>query len=134
MKRSFPPLPWPICGLLAGLLVAAIGCSRSADDEPKPVPVPTLAEAESKLQETLASAPAEVKSLAATALETLRVANYEKAMESLQALKARKDLTPEQYMAVHESEVVMVDKMIAAMQAGDANAKRAHEAYQKTKD
>ena len=134
MKELFPPITWPICGLLAALLVAAIGCSRSADDEPKPVPVPTPAEAESKLQEALVSAPADVKSIAAAASEALRAANYEKAVESLQALKARKDLTPQQYMAVHESEVAMVDRILAAMQAGDLNAKRAYEAYKRSKN
>ncbi len=126
-------LPWLACGLLVAWLVAASGCSKSAQDGPGPVPVPTPAEAESQLQQAFGNAPVEVKNPAAAASPALRGADYEKAVQSLLAMKARKDLTTQQYMAAHEFEVAMVERIATAMQAGDTGAKRAYEAYQKSK-
>lgn len=122
---------WQNCGLLVSLLVAFSGCSKSAKDSPSPAPVAKPAEAASQLQKAFVSAPVEVKNTAVAASEAARAANYDQALQSLQTIKARKDLTTEQFMAVHESEVAMVARLLTAMEAGDANAKRAYEAYKK---
>jgi hypothetical protein len=119
-----PPAVW---------LVLVTGCSKSAKEAPSSAPVPKPAEAASQLQQAFVSAPPEVKNTAVAASESLRAADYDKAMQSLQTIKTRKDLTPQQFMAVHESEVAMVARLITAMEAGDANAKRAYEAYKKRK-
>jgi len=121
------------CGLLAACLLVVSGCSKSAKEGPAPVPVPTPAAVESQLQQAFGTAPAEVKGLVAAASAALRGADYEKTVQSLLAIKDRKDLTTQQFMAAHEFEVAMVDRIAAAMQAGDAGAKRAYEVYQKTK-
>lgn len=134
MKRSTRTIAWQICALLAALLVASSGCSKSPGNDAVPVPITTPAEAQSQLQETFASAPVEVHNLAAAVSEGLRLADYDRAVQSLVTLNARKDLTAQQVMAVHESEVAMVSRLISAMQAGDANAKRAYEAFQKSKN
>jgi hypothetical protein len=125
------PIHWHVCGLLASLLVAAGGCSKSASDTGTVAPIPKPKEAASQLQQAFATAPAEVKQQATAASEALRAADYDKAMQSLQAINARKDLTAQQAMSAHESEVAMVARLIAAMEAGDPNARRAYEAYKK---
>ena len=131
MKKSMLSITWQVCGLLAALLVCFSGCGKSAKDAPSSAAVPKPAEAASQLQKAFVSAPAEVRNTAVAASEALRAADYDKTMQSLQAIKARKDLTAQQFMAVHESEVAMVARLLAAMEAGDANAKRAWEAYKK---
>lgn len=121
------------CSLVVILLVAAGGCSKSAKDSPSAAPVPKPAQAASQLQQAFVSAPVEVKQTATVASEALRAADYEKAMQSLQAIKARQNLTLQQGMAVHESEVALEARLIAAMEAGDPNAKRAYERLKKSR-
>ena len=65
--------------------------------------------------------------------ESLRTANYEQAIEAIQVIKARQNLTLEQGMAVYNSEQALVAKLVAAMEAGDPNAKRAYELLKKSK-
>jgi hypothetical protein len=119
------------CGLSAVLLMAFSGCSKSTSDG-----VPTAStpkQAASQLQEAFVSAPVEVKNDAIVASQALKSADYEKAILSLEAMKARQNLTFEQGMAVHNSMVSLEAKLIAAMEAGDPNAKRAYELLKKSR-
>ena len=113
------------------MLLAFSGCSKSTSEG-----VPTAStpkQAASQIQEAFVSAPVEVKSEAKVASEALRTANYEKAILSLEAMKARQNLTLEQGVAVHNSMVALEGKLIAAMEAGDPNAKRAYEQLKKSR-
>jgi len=131
MRKPMKSIVCQACGLVVLLLAASSGCSKSAKDSPSAAPVTKPAEAASQLQQAFVSAPVEVKNTAAAASEALKAANYDQAIQSLQTIRARKDLTAEQFMAVRESEVAMVARLITAMEAGDQNAKRAYEAYKK---
>jgi len=116
-----------VCGLLTILLLALDGCGRPpADATPTATPLKPK-EAASQLQQAFVSANAEVKSTADVASEALRTANYEKAIDSLQTIKARQNLTFDQGMAVYNSERALEARLIAGMNAGDPNAKRAYE-------
>jgi hypothetical protein len=117
--------------MIASLLVLATGCSKSANGTGGTAPIPKPKEAASQLQRAFVSASPEVKQQATAASEALRAADYDRAMQALAAMKARNDLTAQQAMSVHESEIAMVGRLIAAMEAGDQNAKRAYEAYKK---
>ena len=126
MKEPRHPLR-NACDLFIALLLALNGCGKpSADSTPTGTP-PKPKEAASQLQQAFVSANVEVKNTANVASEALRTANYEKAIESLQTIKARQNLTFEQGMAVYNSERALEARLIAGMSAGDANAKRAYE-------
>ena len=56
-----------------------------------------------------------------------QAADYERAAMALEAIKAQKNLTVEQSMAVHESEAALEMRLIMAMQNGDPKAKQAYE-------
>jgi len=132
MRRTLNYLGEVAFGLSAVLLLLAInGCSRSPSDAGPNASTPK--EAASQLQEAFVSAKVELKNDAKVASEALRTADYEKAILSLQVITARENLTFEQAMAVHNSMVSLEAKLIAAMDAGDPNAKRAYELLKKSK-
>ncbi len=123
----------PAGALLAGLLVAAGGCGKS-DQEIAPASAPPQPkEAASQIQQAFTSAAPEVKKSADVVSESLRTANYEQAVQSLQAIKAQPNLTVQQGMAVYNSEMSLEARLIAGIEAGDPNAKRAYEALKKSK-
>lgn len=90
-------------------------------------------EAAAQLQEAFTAAPTEAKENATIASEALRQADYEKAVVALQVIKDQGSLTFEQGLAVHNSMVSLEARLIAAMGAGDQNAKQAYEILKKSK-
>jgi hypothetical protein len=112
---------------LASLLALASGCGRSSKDTTGTAPATTPTEAASQLQQAFVSANPEVKSAATTASDALKAADYERAIQNLEAIKAQPNLTVEQSMAVHESEASMEMRLIRAMESGDPKAKQAYE-------
>lgn len=118
-------------GLAVVLLSVLIGCSKSDTDVLPAANTPK--EAASQLQQAFVNANVEVKNDAKTASEALQNADYEKAIQSLQILKARQNLTFDQGMAVYNSMVSLEGKLIAAMEAGDPNARRAYEALKRSR-
>ncbi len=131
MKNTTHSLPPG--ALLAVLLVVASGCSKSSKEITAAGAPPQPKEAASQIQQAFTGASVEVKQTAAVVSESLRTANYEQAIQSLQVIKARQNLTLEQGMAVYNSEQAMVAKLVAAMEAGDPNAKRAYELLKQSK-
>ena len=119
------------CGLSAALLLVFGGCSKSAGDGGATPRTPK--EAASQLQQAFVNAPVEVKNDANVASEALRSADYEKAVQSLAAMKARQNLTLDQGVAVYNSMMALDARLIAAMEAGDPNAKRAWELLKRSK-
>jgi hypothetical protein len=114
-------------GLTTALLLSSNGCSKSAGDGASAAAPLKPKEAASQLQQAFVSADVAVKNNANIASEALRTADYEKAIQSLQTIKARQNLSFDQGLAVHNSMVALESKLISAMNAGDANAKRAYE-------
>lgn len=112
------------CGLMAALLLVLSGCSKPAGGGPT---ASTPKQAATQLQQAFATANVEVKNQAEAASQALRTADYEKAIQSLAAIEARQNLTLEQGMAVYNSSIALVAHLVAAMEAGDPNAKRAYE-------
>ena len=113
------------------LPLLAVSCKKSGAEGPSTATVAQPKEAAVHLEQAFASAQPEVKQTATVASQALRTADYEKAIQSLHTIKAGKNLTLEQGMAVHASMVAMETKLLYAMEAGDANAKRAYELLRK---
>ena len=112
--------------LLGGsLLLFTASCRKAADGDAAPPRTPQAAA--TQLQQVFANAPAEARQVANVATEAMRTENYEKAVQSLEAIKARQNLSFEQGMAVHHSMVALENRLMTAAAAGDANAKRAYE-------
>lgn len=120
-------------GLLACVLLGAPGCGKApADGTPTATP-PKPKEAATELQQAFATAQPEVQNVAQEAVQSLKAANYEQAVQSLQAIRARQGLTPEQSMAVYNTSRALEAGLISAMEAGDPNAKKAYELLRKTR-
>jgi hypothetical protein len=115
------------------MFVSFGGCSKSSDDGAPTATPPQPKEAASQLQQAFVSANPEVKNTVSTASEALRAADYEKAIQSIQTIKARQNLTYEQGIAVYNSERALEAKLIMGMNAGDPNAKRAYELLKKSR-
>ena len=127
------------CGGLACLLGTAIvfgfsGCGRKS---PQPgegsASPPKPKEAATQLQQAFVAAEPELKDTAAFASKALQTADYDAAMQSLEAVKARGNLTFEQGMAVQNSMIALEAKLVAAADAGDPAAKAAYERLKKSR-
>src|SRR5688572_26785618 len=117
------------CGCISAavLLTLFSGCDKSSEDIAPAATPPTPKVAASQLQQAFTGANTEIKNTAAAASEAMRTANYEQAIQSLQAIRTRKDLTFEQGTAVYNTEQSLEASLIAGVNAGDPNAKRAYE-------
>lgn len=128
------PKQWPVAGLLLiALALAASGCGESSSESPSAAPVAKPAEAANQLQKAFVTAPPEVRRTATEMSEALRTADYDAAIRSLQVMKARPDLTPQQQMALHESSAALEARLIEAMARGDPKAKAAYERLRKSR-
>jgi hypothetical protein len=121
------------CALITALLVASSGCSKSDKEIAPAATPPQPKEAASQLQRAFTGASAEVKNTATVASDALKTADYEQAIKSLQVIKAGQNLTLEQGTAVYNTEMALEARLIAGIQAGDPNAKRAYEQLQKSR-
>jgi len=114
-----------IGALLVAVLLTAGGCGKSSSGD---AAVPkTPQQAASQLEQVFAPAQVEIKDKAVAASQALRTSDYEKAAQALALLETRNDLTLEQGLAVHNSSIALIGKLVVAMEAGDPNAKRAYE-------
>lgn len=115
------------------LALAPCGCSKSTSESPSAAPVLKPTQAANQLQQAFIAAPPEVRQTATTASEALRTADYDTAIRTLQVIKTRPDLTPEQQMALHESSATLEARLIEAAARGDPKAKAAYERWRKTR-
>jgi hypothetical protein len=121
-----------VVGILGLTGLMFVGCSKSTEQGEMSMPEnPT--EAASQVEQVFQSAPPELQKAVQVASEGLREADYEKAALSLQAIRTTESLTFEQGMAVHNSMVALEAEMVAAMQAGDPQAKQAYERLKRIK-
>lgn len=131
MKKTFSAPR--VFALLAVLLLAAGGCRKSAEEIAVAATPPPPKEAAAQIQQAFDSASAEVKDTAKVFSQSLQTANYEQAIQSLQVIKARENLTLQQGTAVYNSEMALEARLIAGIQAGDPNAQRAYDLLKKSK-
>jgi len=85
------------------------------------------------MQQAFISANVEAKTIANTASEAIRTADYGTAIRTIQSIKARRDLTFEQGVAVYNSEVALEAALLARVAANDPSAKQAYEELKKSK-
>jgi hypothetical protein len=119
--------------LIVALLILASGCRKSAEELTVAATPPPPKEAAAQIQQAFISASPEVKDTANVFSQSLQTANYEQAIQSLQAIKARENLTLQQGTAVYNSEMALEARLIAGIQAGDPNAQRAYDLLKKSK-
>ena len=117
-------MKWLGSALLVALVVG-VGCKNKETGTSAAVPKPK--EAAAGLQQAFTAAEPEVKQQAAVASKALQTADYEKAVETITVIKKQPNITFDQGMAIHESEVALEARLINAAAAGDQNAKRAYE-------
>lgn len=115
------------------LFVVSTGCGKTDTDAAPTAAAPPPKQAATQLQQAFNGASPEIKSTATAASQALQTANYEQAVQSIQKIKAQKDLTLEQGMAIYNSERSLEARLIAGINAGDPNAKRAYELLKKAR-
>ncbi len=108
------------------------GCSKSSDDLSEVVPR-SPHEAASQLQKVFETAAPEVRQTVRVVSEAMRKDDYEKAVVSLQIIRNGKNITLDQGLAIHNSELAMQRKILSGMEAGDENAKRAYKILKELK-
>ena len=119
--------------LIMAIILSASACNKSPNDtKAATIPLPPK-EAANQMQQAFSAANAEVKTRAAVASEAIRTADYPKAINAIQNIKARKDLTFEQGVAVYNSEVALETALLARVAANDPAAKQAYEELKKSK-
>jgi len=131
-----PPQPLPINPLAIVLGAIAVlflsGCGKSGDDLSEAVPR-SPREAASQLQKVFETATPETKQAANIVAVAMRKDDYEKAVVSLQIIRNGKNITLDQGLAIHNSELAMRRKILSGMEAGDENAKRAFQLLKELK-
>ncbi len=120
-----------VCLLISAGVFA--GCGKPATDSMERASTLKPKEAATQLEQAFTGANAELKSYATAASQALQKADYEGAVQTLQALKAQGNLTVDQGMAVHNSMIALETSLINAIDAGDPNAKRAYEQLKKAR-
>lgn len=127
-------------GSLAVLLSALLalttpGCGRSdrggslADAPPPENPV----QAAAQLEQVFTAAPPELKATVQAASTAMRSGDYEQAVAALIVVRAAGQQSMEQGIAIHNSTVALEHRLIAGIQAGDPNAKRAYDLLKRMK-
>lgn len=117
-----------------GMIVLALGltaCGSKTDDGGAAAQPLQPKQAATQLQQAFVGSTPEVKTTVETASEALRKAEYETAVQSLYAVRARPNLTLEQGIAIHNSMVSLEANLIRGVESGDPNAKRAYETLKK---
>jgi thioredoxin-like negative regulator of GroEL len=116
------------------LVTFALGWASCSKSEPGALAIPeSPKEAAAQVEQVFQTAPPEVQQTVELASQGLVSGEYEQAVVSLQALRARENLTFEQGMAVHNSMVAMEAELIRAIEAGDPRAKQAYETLKRLK-
>lgn len=132
MKRTIPSLAFGHFAAFAILCASLAGCGRSSSDEELVVPRNPRQSA-AQLERVFETAPAEVRQNVSVASESMQRGDYERAVASLEAVRASGNVTVQQGLAIHYSAVAMEANLVRAMEAGDPRAKRAYELLKRFK-
>jgi len=119
-----------VLGALVILLLD--GCRKSGDDLSEVVPR-SPNEAAAQLQKVFETAAPDIKQTVSVVSEAMQKEDYEKAVVSLQIIRSGKNLTLEQGLAIHNSELAMRRRILSRVEAGDENAKRAFQVLKELK-
>jgi len=120
-----------VLALAAALLLPELGCRKSSLEPGSKAPR-SIKEAAAQLEAAFAGADAETKAQAGEAAAALRQSQYEKAVMSLQLVRARQNGTLEQGLAVQNTLVTLQAELAEAIEAGNADAKRAFQLLKDT--
>jgi len=120
------------CAVVLVWLCGVAGCSSKQEAGGNGAPLKPK-EAATQLQQAFNSAPEEIRQSAVAASEALKGADYERAVRTLEAIKAKPNLSLDQGLAVHASEVSLESRLITAMASGDPKARQAYEALKKSR-
>jgi hypothetical protein len=126
MNKWKRPLAQRAAALLGGIALLVTSCGQGGDSSGK-ITASNPKQAAAQLDQAFANSNTDVKENANTASEALRNGDYEKAVVSLEAVRATPGISLEQGLAIHGSVLTMEDRLIRAMEAGDEKAKRAYE-------
>ena len=108
------------------------GCRKSSDDLGEAIPrSPT--EAASQLQKVFETAAPEIRQTVRVVSDAMQKEDYEKAVVSLQMIRSSKNITLDQGLAIHNSELAMRRRILSRVEAGDENAKRAYQILKELK-
>lgn len=116
--------------VLLGVLVSS-GCGRKDGGDAGMASTP--AQAAGQLETAFSGAPAEYRKAASDASEALRAGDFNRAVESLGALRSGGEVTLQQGLAVHGSLVVLEGRLAAAAERGDSQARAAYELLRRLK-
>lgn len=123
----------PISLLLGALCLGVCACGKQAADPVEQIAPAKPAQAATQLDQAFTAAPTEIQEVAKAAADALQRADYESAVQSLQMIREQGSLTVDQGLAVHNSMISLEARLIAAMGAGDPNAKRAYDQLKKAR-
>ena len=99
------------------------GCSGSPDDGM----ADNAEQAAAQIEQAFAGTEGFAHEAARAASEAMRQGDFEKAVVSLQTVKASTNITVDQGLAIHSSAVALEAELLAAMAAGDQRAAQAYE-------
>lgn len=110
----------------SSLLLATIfflGCGNAENEYVAENPE----QAASQIEQAFADSGGLTHAAALAASDAMRKGEYEKAVVSLQTVKAGTNITAEQGLAIYSSTVTLEAQLIAGVEAGDPNAIRAYQ-------
>ena len=108
------------------ILLFVAGCGRSGDASGE-AGAQSPGEAASLLENVFSTETPDARKQAASASEALRGSDYERAVFALQIIRSSQNITLEQGLAIHHSEIALQNRIVRAVEAGDEKAKRAYE-------
>lgn len=111
--------------LAAGLFWGACSSDDGVADNPE--------EAAEQIDQAFANTEGLTHAAAVAASEAMRKGEYEKAVVSLQTVKASTNITLDQGLAIYSSAVALEAQLISRVEAGDPNAIRAYELLKRMK-
>ena len=123
----------PLVLALGAALLLGLGACRKSDEDQAYKAVRTPKEAAAQLEQAFADASPDAKQNAGLAAQAMRSGDYEKAVMSLQALRRSGSVNLQQGLAIQGTIVALETTLIEAMDAGNANAKRAYELLKQMK-
>ena len=100
------------------------GCGGSKDES---TVAKTPAQAASQLEQAFSSGDSATKQVVSAASEALRKGDFEKAIVSLETVRSAPDVTVDQGIAIYSSTVILEQRLLSAIEAGDKNAERAYQ-------
>ena len=124
------PVKSKFCFSVAAIaLLGFVGCKKTAEG-PKPL---AITEAPKTITDTFTNASGPSKEMASDSSAAMSSGNYPQALETLQLLSGRTDLTPEQRQAAARSLQTVNQELAKKASEGDKQAEDALKKYRSSK-